>query len=213
MWSQKKPAMPKKEEIEKMYPVLKLSEEVVSNPKEEKLQVTWLGHASVLTQSSGFNVLFDPIFSERCSPTQYLGPKRFTPAPCDVLQLSQLLKVDVCVISHNHYDHLDLQSVIELEKHFHPGSSPSVSRNKKKNQISKFRFSVDSASWSEGMVRRAESEASARVGLGRDAGIPKRRRGRERVEASEGRRTRREEGHLQGGGHSLSTLLWKVSLG
>lgn len=47
--------------------------------------VTWLGHASVLSQWDGWNILADPIFSERCSPSQWFGPKRLRPAPIDVM--------------------------------------------------------------------------------------------------------------------------------
>jgi hypothetical protein len=75
------------------------------------IQTTWLGHASVLTQWDGWNVLADPIFSERCSPVQWAGPKRLRPSPVQAIDLPP---VDVCVISHNHYDHLDVNTVKEM---------------------------------------------------------------------------------------------------
>jgi N-acyl-phosphatidylethanolamine-hydrolysing phospholipase D len=72
---------------------------------------TWIGHASVLMQASGLNVLTDPIFSRRASPVQFMGPARAQPpglAPAD------LPRIDAVVISHNHYDHLDRGSIRAL---------------------------------------------------------------------------------------------------
>ena len=73
--------------------------------------ITWIGHASVLAQLGGLNVLTDPIFSERASPLAFIGPKRQVPPG---LALAQLPHIDVVLISHNHYDHLDDASVREL---------------------------------------------------------------------------------------------------
>lgn len=72
---------------------------------------TWIGHASVLVQASGLNVLTDPIFSERASPVALLGPQRKQPPG---LAVNELPRVDVVVISHNHFDHLDRNSVLLL---------------------------------------------------------------------------------------------------
>ena len=81
--------------------------------------VTWIGHASALVQASGLNVLTDPVFSERAFPVQFAGPRRVQPpglAPAD------LPHIDVVVISHNHYDHLDRNSVFALSQQ--TGGSP-----------------------------------------------------------------------------------------
>ena len=75
--------------------------------------VTWIGHATTLVQASGLNVLTDPIFSERASPVQLIGPKR-QPPPGVAMQ--DLPHIDVVVISHNHFDHLDRQSVFGLDQ-------------------------------------------------------------------------------------------------
>lgn len=74
---------------------------------------TWVGHITVLAQLSGLNILTDPVFSQRASPLQWAGPKRHT-APG--LSLQQLPHIDVVLISHNHYDHLDDPTVRALNK-------------------------------------------------------------------------------------------------
>lgn len=84
---------------------------VLLHAPANRLRVTWLGHATVLVQHGNVNILTDPIFSQRCSPLAWLGPKRFTPP---ALQLSQLPPINYVVISHNHFDHLDLPTVKTL---------------------------------------------------------------------------------------------------
>jgi N-acyl-phosphatidylethanolamine-hydrolysing phospholipase D len=75
--------------------------------------VTWLGHATTLVQASGLNVLTDPVFSRRVSPVQFLGPLRAQPPG---IALKDLPRIDVVLISHNHYDHLDRDSVKALSE-------------------------------------------------------------------------------------------------
>lgn len=74
-------------------------------------QVTWIGHSTVLLQVAGVNLLFDPIFSDYASPWPPLGPKRYQRPG---LSLAQLPHIDMVMISHNHYDHLDLPSLQAL---------------------------------------------------------------------------------------------------
>ena len=70
--------------------------------------LTWIGHASFLIQLAGVNVLVDPQFSERASPVQFAGPKRIVALP---ITMEELPRIDVVLISHNHYDHLDVDTV------------------------------------------------------------------------------------------------------
>ncbi|KAL7421799.1 hypothetical protein Q5752_003570 [Cryptotrichosporon argae] len=85
-----------------------------------KTSVTWLGHAGALVRvpfedgTGHAGVLFDPIFSYRCSPSQYVGPARYLPPPCSV---SELPDIHVCCISHDHYDHLDYYTIMDLWKY------------------------------------------------------------------------------------------------
>ena len=72
------------------------------------LRVTWYGHSSVLVEIDGVTVLIDPLWSERPSPVSWAGPKRWYPAP---LLLSELPRIDVVLISHDHYDHLDRPTI------------------------------------------------------------------------------------------------------
>ncbi|MFE3324341.1 MBL fold metallo-hydrolase [Streptomyces sp. NPDC059176] len=75
------------------------------------LRLTWMGHSSVLAEIDGRRVLFDPVWGRRCSPFAFVGPKRLHPVP---VPLAALGPVDVVVISHDHYDHLDLPTIRAL---------------------------------------------------------------------------------------------------
>lgn len=82
-----------------------------------RLRATWLGHACYMVEfPSGLRVLFDPVFTDRCSPFSFMGPKRYTKAPC---QISEIPTIDAVIISHNHYDHLSLPTVTEITR-LHP---------------------------------------------------------------------------------------------
>ncbi|MGW1763749.1 MBL fold metallo-hydrolase [Streptomyces sp. NPDC002073] len=83
----------------------------LSHPPQSGLRLTWMGHSSVLAEIDGRRVLFDPVWGERCSPYSFAGPKRLHPVP---VPLASLGPVDVVVISHDHYDHLDLPTIKAL---------------------------------------------------------------------------------------------------
>ena len=75
--------------------------------------VTWIGHSTVLMQMGGRNVITDPIFTQRASPIPFAGPKRWQPPG---VKIRELPRIDLVVISHNHYDHLSLASVRALAR-------------------------------------------------------------------------------------------------
>lgn len=81
--------------------------------------ITWVGHSTMLVQMGGINLITDPVFSERASPVPFLGPQRAQPPG---LTPAQLPRIDVVLVSHNHYDHLDEASVRQL--HGQPGGAP-----------------------------------------------------------------------------------------
>nr|WP_237331159.1 MBL fold metallo-hydrolase [Streptomyces mexicanus] len=83
----------------------------LARPAVTGLRLTWLGHSSVLAEIDGRRVLFDPVWGERCSPVPFAGPRRLHPVP---LRLAALGPVDVVVISHDHYDHLDMPTIKAL---------------------------------------------------------------------------------------------------
>jgi L-ascorbate metabolism protein UlaG (beta-lactamase superfamily) len=80
---------------------------------ETGLRATWLGHSTVLLEIDGARVLTDPVWGERASPVTFAGPKRFQPVPVPVSALPEL---DAVIVSHDHYDHLDYPTILELAK-------------------------------------------------------------------------------------------------
>jgi L-ascorbate metabolism protein UlaG (beta-lactamase superfamily) len=78
---------------------------------DDTVRVTLIGHATLLIQTAGLNVLTDPVWSERASMFTFAGPKRITPP---ALPIEALPPIDAVLISHNHYDHLDLATLRAL---------------------------------------------------------------------------------------------------
>jgi L-ascorbate metabolism protein UlaG (beta-lactamase superfamily) len=85
----------------------------------EQIRITMVGHATLLIQVAGLNILTDPVWSERTSPVTFAGPRRVT-APG--IALEDLPAIDVVLLSHNHYDHLDLATL----RHLHDKHQPSM---------------------------------------------------------------------------------------
>src|SRR5579863_5414418 len=77
------------------------------------LRVTWLGHSTTLIEIGGVRILTDPVWGPRASPSALVGPKRFQAVP---ISLREMPPVDVVIVSHDHYDHLDYPTIRALAK-------------------------------------------------------------------------------------------------
>ena len=75
----------------------------------------WVGHSTFYLNNGDLDILTDPIFSERASPIKFAGPKRLINTP---LQISDINNIDIVIVSHNHYDHLDIPSLKSIQKKF-----------------------------------------------------------------------------------------------
>lgn len=85
-------------------------------PPDPKVpSLTWIGHSSFLLCLGGINLLTDPVFSKRCSPVAFAGPKRVRP-PC--MDIASLPRIDLILLSHNHYDHMDVWSLRQICRRF-----------------------------------------------------------------------------------------------
>ena len=93
------------------------SDEPPARVDGDDLRVTFVGHATVLIQAGGLNMLTDPVWSDRCSPVSWAGPKRVNDPGID---FDKLPKIDSVLLSHNHYDHLDLATLSKLNKRDRP---------------------------------------------------------------------------------------------
>lgn len=80
---------------------------------EDEVRVTWFGHSSLLLQMHGMNILIDPVFSERSSPVSFAGNKRFSHLP---VRVEDLPSIDLLILSHDHYDHLDYNVIKEIDE-------------------------------------------------------------------------------------------------
>ena len=87
--------------------------ELWSKPSGSGLRATWLGHSTVLMEIDGYRVLTDPVWGPRASPSRLAGPKRFQPVP---VALRALPPIDLVLVSHDHYDHLDYPTIREFAK-------------------------------------------------------------------------------------------------
>ncbi len=97
------------------FPLAKNDPEFLRNNRTEPT-LTWIGHATLLLQYDGFNILTDPHLTQRASPLSFAGPERYTPPG---LSIEELPLIDLIIISHNHYDSLDkltLKKIHEKQK-------------------------------------------------------------------------------------------------
>jgi L-ascorbate metabolism protein UlaG (beta-lactamase superfamily) len=87
--------------------------ETWTRPAASGLRATWLGHSTVLIEIDGVRLLTDPVWGPRASPSRLAGPKRFQPVP---VALRGMPRVDLVIVSHDHYDHLDYPTIRALAK-------------------------------------------------------------------------------------------------
>ncbi len=78
---------------------------------------TFVNHNTVLIQTEGLNILTDPVWAKRASPFSFVGPKRYTEAG---IKFDDLPKIDIVLLSHNHYDHMDIDTLKKLEQKYNP---------------------------------------------------------------------------------------------
>jgi len=90
-------------------------------PPETGLRVTWLGHSTTIIEIDGQRVLTDPVWGEFVGPSAAVSPSRWYPSP---LPLEQLPQIDVVLISHDHYDHLDMPTIVALAERDIPFVAP-----------------------------------------------------------------------------------------
>jgi L-ascorbate metabolism protein UlaG (beta-lactamase superfamily) len=109
-WGGEKPAL-----WPKSFPSAFAGNKPVERVEGAGLRVTMIGHASLLIQTAGLNILTDPVFSERTSPFSFIGPRRHNPPG---VAFADLPPIDLILVTHNHYDHLDLASLKMLQTRF-----------------------------------------------------------------------------------------------
>ena len=85
--------------------------------RSDALRVVLVGHATLLIQVAGINILTDPVWSERASPIRFAGPKRVNPPG---IAFADLPPIDAVLVTHNHYDHLDVRTLSRVSKVFDP---------------------------------------------------------------------------------------------
>ena len=89
----------------------------------DEMRVTWIGHATVLVQTQSLNILTDPLWSERASPFSFVGPRRVR-APG--VRFEDLPRIDLVLVSHNHYDHMDVETLRRLWRRDRPAIVTSL---------------------------------------------------------------------------------------
>lgn len=102
------------DEIRKSPEVFPILQPEISDTVDPGLKATWFGHAAVYVEMDGKRIMTDPMLSDLAFPVKMVAPERFNPPP---MRAHELPPIDFVTISHDHFDHLDMNSVIELAKH------------------------------------------------------------------------------------------------
>ena len=96
-----------------------LLKQITEKQTNTNYSVTWLGHSSFLIVWNGVRILTDPVLSQRCSPFSFLGPKRYTQPAVELKNISDMFPIDLVLISHCHYDHLDAATIKAIGNQAH----------------------------------------------------------------------------------------------
>mmetsp|Transcript_64458 Transcript_64458/g.152466 ORF Transcript_64458/g.152466 Transcript_64458/m.152466 type:complete len:412 (+) Transcript_64458:3-1238(+) len=107
------PPIPREDEFDRYFPVLAVEPGTLTDAPLDDIQTVWIGHATFLIQMNGCNILTDPVWSQRCSPVSFMGPKRIRKVP---IEIARLPPIHLVAISHNHFDHLDMPTIEALER-------------------------------------------------------------------------------------------------
>ena len=111
----------------------------------DALKATWIGHSTVLLQTRGLNILTDPFLSSRASPVPFAGPRRVRPA---ALTAKTLPPIDLILLSHNHYDHMDLPALRRIARH-HAAHVVTPYGNARWVRRAASSLSIDELGWGE----------------------------------------------------------------
>lgn len=114
------------------------------------LKATWLGHSTVLLQVAGLNILTDPFLSARASPVPFAGPKRVRPP---ALAAEALPPIDLILLSHNHYDHMDLPALRQIARH-HRAHVVTPTGNARWVRRAAPSLGIDELGWGETLLHR-----------------------------------------------------------
>jgi L-ascorbate metabolism protein UlaG (beta-lactamase superfamily) len=107
LWMQKHPDRTPRKPLGPFHADLKKLQQL----RTDELRITWLGHSSTIIEIDGKRFLTDPLWYQRVSPFSAVGPKRFFDNP---IPIDELPPIDYILLSHDHYDHLDKQSILQL---------------------------------------------------------------------------------------------------
>ena len=116
--------------------------------RAKTLKATWIGHSTVLVQTAGLNILTDPFLSERASPVAFAGPRRVRPP---ALTPEGLPPIDIILLSHNHYDHMDLPALRAIAAH-HAPHVVTPRGNARWIRKASPRFRIDELHWGDALT-------------------------------------------------------------
>jgi ribonuclease BN (tRNA processing enzyme) len=112
----------------------------------DKISTTFVGHSTFLLQFNNLNILTDPIWSNRASPVSFLGPKR---AKKPGIKFEDLPKIDIVLISHSHYDHLDIPTIKKLRDFSNPQIFAGLGMCHYLNHVKNLKINCQEMDWNE----------------------------------------------------------------